>query len=124
MICLDEVGNVVRPAMLWNDPRPARAAADLVAEWGAGEKGRREWIRAVGLVPQPFHTVARLRWLADHETTNAARAAAVCLPHDWLTSRLLGDEPNTPFFGSASISLHRQEVRRPLLRHSQDQLMK
>ena len=89
MICLDEVGDVVRPAMLWNDPRPARAAFDLVAEWGAGETGRREWIRAVGLVPQPFHTVARLRWLAEHETTNAARTAAVCLPHDWLTSRLL-----------------------------------
>jgi xylulokinase len=53
MICLDETGDVVRPAMLWNDPRPAEAAADLVAEWGAGETGRREWIRAVGLVPQP-----------------------------------------------------------------------
>jgi xylulokinase len=39
MICLDEVGDVVRPAMLWNDPRPARAAADLVAEWGAGGEG-------------------------------------------------------------------------------------
>jgi xylulokinase len=76
--------------MLWNDPRPARTAAALVAERGAGDTGRREWIRAVGLVPQPFHTVARLRWLADHETTNAARTAAVCLPHDWLTSRLLG----------------------------------
>jgi xylulokinase len=75
MICLDDVGNVVRPAMLWNDPRPARAAADLVAEWGAGEEGRWEWIRAVGLVPQPFHTVARLRWLAEHETTNSRTGA-------------------------------------------------
>lgn len=90
MICLDESGDVVRPAMLWNDPRPARPAADLVAELGAGETGRLEWIRAVGLVPQPFHTVARLRWLAEFERTNAARTAAVCLPHDWLTSRLLG----------------------------------
>ena len=90
MICLDEAGEVVRPAILWNDPRPARAAADLVAEWGAGKSGQREWIRAVGVVPQPFHTVARLRWLAEHEPTNAARTAAVCLPHDWLTSRLLG----------------------------------
>lgn len=90
MICLDEAGDVVRPAMLWNDPPPARPAADLVAELGAGATGRLEWIRAVGLVPQPFHTVARLRWLAEFERTNAARTAAVCLPHDWLTSRLLG----------------------------------
>jgi xylulokinase len=42
------------------------------------------------LYRNPFHTVARLRWLAEHETTNAARTAAVCLPHDWLTNRLLG----------------------------------
>jgi hypothetical protein len=74
---------------LWNDPRSAGAAAELIAEFGAGETGRQEWIRAVGLVPQPVHTVTKLRWLAEHETTNAARAAAVCLPHDWLTGRLL-----------------------------------
>jgi xylulokinase len=38
MLCLDEIGNVVRPAMLWNDPRPARGASELVAEWGAGSR--------------------------------------------------------------------------------------
>jgi xylulokinase len=90
MICLDENGNVVRPALLWNDRRSAEAAAELIAAFGAGETGRQEWIRAVGVVPQPVHTVTKLRWLAEHETTNAARVAAVCLPHDWLTSRLLG----------------------------------
>ena len=60
MICLDEAGEVVRPAILWNDPRPARAAADLVAEWGAGKSGQREWIRAVGVVPQPWELWAPL----------------------------------------------------------------
>jgi xylulokinase len=55
----------------------------------ASETGPREWIRAVGLIPRPSHTVTSLRWLADHERVNAARTAAVCLPHDWLTSRLL-----------------------------------
>ena len=32
MVCLDERGTVVRPALLWNDTRSAQAAADLVAE--------------------------------------------------------------------------------------------
>src|SRR4029450_14016483 len=32
MVCLDESGNVVRPALLWNDTRSAQAARDLVNE--------------------------------------------------------------------------------------------
>ena len=35
MVCLDEEGGVVRPALLWNDTRSRRAAAELVAELGA-----------------------------------------------------------------------------------------
>jgi len=35
-------------------------------------------------------TVTKLRWLAEHEPEHAARTAAVCLPHDWLTWRLRG----------------------------------
>jgi glycerol kinase len=34
--------------------------------------------------------VTKLRWLALAEPDNAARTAAVCLPHDWLTWRLSG----------------------------------
>ncbi|QGN47167.1 xylulokinase [Micromonospora sp. WMMD558] len=90
MVCLDETGEVVRPALLWNDTRSAGAAADLVAEAGGGEEGRRFWADAVGAVPVASFTVTKLRWLARHEPANAARVAAVCLPHDWLTWRLAG----------------------------------
>ena len=41
MVCLDERGDVVRPALLWNDTRSAAAAADLVAELGGGRRGAR-----------------------------------------------------------------------------------
>ena len=91
MVCLDERGTVVRPALLWNDTRSAQAAADLVAELGA-----QEWADAVGSVPVASFTVTKLRWLAQHEKENAAATAAVCLPHDWLTWRLrsgLGSAP-------------------------------
>ncbi|MCW2695813.1 MAG: xylB, partial [Modestobacter sp.] len=90
MVCLDEDGSVVRPALLWNDTRSAGAAGDLIAEIGGGETGRRAWADAVGLVPVASFTVTKLRWLAEHEPENAARTAAVCLPHDWLTWRLAG----------------------------------
>ncbi|HEV7871445.1 MAG TPA: xylulokinase [Modestobacter sp.] len=90
MVCLDEDGEVVRPALLWNDTRSAQAATNLIAELGPGESGRHAWADAVGLVPVASFTVTKLRWLAEHEPANAARTAAVCLPHDWLTWRLAG----------------------------------
>ncbi|MFG1708726.1 xylulokinase [Nonomuraea sp. M3C6] len=86
MVCLDEAGNVVREALLWNDTRSAQAALDLTAELG----GPQAWADAVGLVPVASFTVTKLRWLAEHEPENARRTAAVCLPHDWLTWRLAG----------------------------------
>ncbi|MBN9620929.1 MAG: xylulokinase [Actinobacteria bacterium] len=88
MICLDEDGDVVRPALLWNDTRSAQAAADLVVESGPDAVGRSAWADAVGSVPLASFTIAKLRWLAEHEPWAAARTAAVALPHDWLTWRL------------------------------------
>lgn len=85
MVCLDESGAVVRPALLWNDTRSAAAAADLVVELGA-----ERWADLTGSVPVASITVTKLRWLAEHEPENARRTAAVCLPHDWLTWRLRG----------------------------------
>jgi xylulokinase len=90
MICLDDDGGIVRDALLWNDTRSAAAADDLIDELGGGDAGRRAWAEAVGSVPVASLTVTKLRWLAEHEPANAARTAAVCLPHDWLTWRLAG----------------------------------
>jgi xylulokinase len=90
MVCLDEDGEVVRDALLWNDTRSAGAAADLTRELGDGQAGRQAWADAVGLVPVASFTVTKLRWLAQAEPENAARTAAVCLPHDWLTWVLAG----------------------------------
>ena len=91
MVCLDAEGQVVRPALLWNDTRSAAAAGELVAELGGG----RAWAEAVGVVPVASITVAKLRWFAEHEPDVAARAEVVCLPHDWLTWRLSGAEDLT-----------------------------
>ncbi|MFE1645969.1 xylulokinase [Microbacterium sp. P01] len=88
MVVLDDRGHVIRPALLWNDTRSAGAAADLIAEFGAEELARR-----TGLVPVASFTITKLRWLRDAEPDNAARAAAVALPHDWLTWRLRGYGP-------------------------------
>ena len=86
MVTLDGGGAVVRPALLWNDTRSAPQAARLTAELG----GPQGWADAVGLVPVASFTVTKLAWLAEHEPEHASRVEAVCLPHDWLTWRLLG----------------------------------
>jgi xylulokinase len=88
MVVLDADGRVIRPALLWNDTRSAGAAADLVAEFGADTLAQR-----TGLVPVASFTITKLRWLRDAEPENAARVAAVALPHDWLTWRLRGFGP-------------------------------
>jgi xylulokinase len=89
MVALDAEGRVIRDALLWNDTRSAGAAADLIAEFGAEELARR-----TGLVPVASFTITKLRWLRDTEPENAARVAAVALPHDWLTWRLRGFGPD------------------------------
>jgi xylulokinase len=86
MVVLGEDGEVIRPALLWNDLRSAAAAAALIAERG----GPAWWAEHTGNVPNASFTVSKLRWLAEHEPDHAARTAAVLLPHDWLTWRLRG----------------------------------
>ncbi|MHB1007886.1 MAG: xylulokinase [Propionibacteriaceae bacterium] len=88
MVALDENGEVVRDALLWNDTRSAGAAADLVSELGADH-----WAQVTGSVPVASYTVTKLRWLRDAEPANASRVAAVALPHDWVSWRLAGYGP-------------------------------
>lgn len=119
MICLDDAGEVVRPALLWNDTRSASSALDLIDELG----GSKEWADAVGVVPLASITVTKLRWLADNEPKNADRTAAVCLPHDWISWQLggaqgleglatdRGDASGTGYFAAGS-----NEYREDLLR--------
>ncbi len=89
MICLDEQGDVLRDALLWNDTRSAGAAEELLSELPGGPTA---WAEATGSVPVASFTVTKLRWMAANEPGNAARTDTVCLPHDWLTWRLLGRE--------------------------------
>ena len=128
MIVLDHAGQVIRPALLWNDLRSAGAAADLISEQG----GPAWWATHTGSVPTASFTVTKLRWLADHEPANAKRAETVLLPHDWLTWRLLrpgagrarepvtdrGDASGTGYFSTAAGSwlpeLAASAIRHPL----------
>lgn len=88
LVALDADGRVIRDALLWNDTRSAGAAEDLTSAVGAGAYAER-----TGVVPVASFTATKVRWLADAEPENAARVAAIALPHDWLTWRLRGYGP-------------------------------
>ena len=85
MVVLDEQGIIIRPALLWNDTRSAEAAHELIEEFGRVALAER-----TGSVAVASFTATKLRWLRNTEPENAKRVAAVALPHDWLTWRLLG----------------------------------
>jgi xylulokinase len=86
MVVLDAGGEVIRPALLWNDTRSADAATRLAEEFP-------DIVQRTGSRPVASFTATKLRWLRDAEPANAARVHAVALPHDWLTWRLRGFGP-------------------------------
>ena len=123
MVVLDIEGEVIRPALLWNDTRSAQSARDLNAEMG-GDKAAAE---KVGSVLVASFTATKLRWLADNEISNAEKVAAVALPHDWLSWRLQGgrdfsklftdrsDASGTGYFDSVT-STYRSDLLKSALR--------
>ncbi|MEU6116857.1 xylulokinase [Streptomyces sp. NPDC047117] len=87
LVTLDSAGRPVRPALLWNDVRPAPQSRRLIEELG----GPDTWAERVGSLPGPSFTVAKWAWVRDREPAAARATAAVRLPHDYLTERLTGE---------------------------------
>jgi len=86
MVLLDKNGEVVRPALLWNDTRSSEEANELIEHFGAA------WLASqTGSVPLPSFTSTKLRWVRNNEPENLNKVAAVCLPHDYLSWRLSSD---------------------------------
>ena len=127
MVALDSDGEVIRPALLWNDTRSAKEADDLNREVGGDE----EIARKVGSKLVASFTASKVRWMADHEPHNAARVASIALPHDWLSWQLQGgkdlsklftdrsDASGTGYF-DPSTSHYREDIVRLALRHDQE----
>lgn len=124
MVALDNAGDVIRPAILWNDTRSAQAALDLNRELG----GNSQIARKVGSVLVASFTATKLRWMADNEPDNTARVAAVALPHDWLSWQLQGGKDLEKLFTDRSdasgsgyfdptTSHYREDIVRLALRH-------
>ena len=98
MVALDESGEVIRPALLWNDTRSAAQAESLNSEMG----GNQAIADAVGSVLVASFTASKVRWMAENEKKNADRVHSIALPHDWLSGQLQGGKDFSKLFTDRS----------------------
>jgi len=85
-VFLDAKGEVVRPALLWNDQRTGAEAAEIEAKAG----GREGLVRLVGNRALTGFTAPKLLWLRKHEPQHWDRVRQVLLPKDYIRFRLSG----------------------------------
>jgi len=80
-VLLDADGEVLRPAILWNDTRSAAQCAELVRRLPSLPQ-------IAGNLAMPGFTAPKLLWVAQHEPEIFRRVDRVLLPKDWLRWRL------------------------------------
>ncbi|MEJ7687854.1 MAG: xylulokinase [Variovorax sp.] len=83
-VALDARGNVLRPAILWNDGRSTAQCAALAASVP-------RLAEIAGNLAMPGFTAPKLLWMREHEPDLFARIACVLLPKDWLRFMLSGE---------------------------------
>ncbi len=83
-VLLDAAGDVLRPAILWNDVRAAAECERLERDFPA--------LRQVtGNIAMPGFTAPKLLWVRDHEPAVFARLRTVLLPKAWVRYRMTGE---------------------------------
>jgi xylulokinase len=95
MVLLDANGEVIRPALLWNDTRSAGQATAI------NEKFPNIHQQTGSQLVASF-TASKVRWVFENEPANAAKIAAIALPHDWLSWKLSGSSDINDLFTDRS----------------------
>jgi xylulokinase len=85
-VFLDRQGEVIRPALLWNDQRTATQCdqiTDLI--------GSRRLVEITGNPALTGFQAPKVLWLRDEEPANFERVAHILLPKDYIRYRLSGE---------------------------------
>ena len=85
LVLLDETGNVLRPAILWNDQR-TQSQCDEIHQI----IGREKFIQITGNVALTGFTVPKILWVKENEPDVYAKAKHVLLPKDYIRYKLTG----------------------------------
>ena len=81
---LDSMGNVIRPAILWNDGRSEQECKEL-EELVPNSRD------ITGNLMMPGFTAPKLLWVKKHEPETFAKVDKVLLPKDYLRFKMTGD---------------------------------
>lgn len=81
---IDQKGDAIRPALLWNDGRSANECDEL-------ERAFADFPGITGSRAMPGFSAPKLRWLSKHEPRALHAARHILLPKDFVRLRLTGD---------------------------------
>ncbi len=99
LVCLDAQGEVLRPAILWNDQR-----TQAECDWIMQTVGAERFIRLTGNKALTGFTAPKIIWVRNHEPEVYARIAHILLPKDYIRFKLTGDY-HTDMAGAAGTIL-------------------
>jgi xylulokinase len=86
LVVLDERGDVLRPAILWNDQRTAAECREIERRVGL-----ERLIELTGNRALTGFTAPKLLWLRTHEPDTYTRIRHILLPKDYVRFRLTGE---------------------------------
>jgi xylulokinase len=85
MVTLNAQGDVIRPAILWNDQRTITQVADLYTRFGVADHQT-----LTGNIPLTGLTAPKVLWMQQQEPALFAQVATIMLPKDYLVHRFTG----------------------------------
>jgi len=87
LVLMDKSGQVLRPAILWNDQRTGPQCAEITQEVGGLDK----LLGLIGNAVLPGFTAPKILWVRQNEPEVYACAAHILLPKDYVRYRLSGE---------------------------------
>lgn len=86
LVALDKNGDVIRPAILWNDGRTGKET-----EYLNGTVGKETLFEYTGNIAFAGFTAPKLLWMREHEPERFAAIDKIMLPKDYVNYRLTGN---------------------------------
>ena len=86
LVLLDGAGNVLRPAILWNDQRTQSQCSEIYQRIG-----KEKFIRITGNVALTGFTAPKILWVKENEPDVFAKTSHVLLPKDFIRFKLTNE---------------------------------
>jgi xylulokinase len=86
LVLLDKAGEVLRPAILWNDQRTQQQCDEIHARIG-----RERFIQITGNVALTGFTAPKILWVRENEPEVFSKGRHVLLPKDYIRYKLTGE---------------------------------